>query len=72
MALHGDMGIQMVQCSVSLLASIISTLVHALNLFVAAARALMLLGTGNGNEGVNLRKRMSLWDTVIRYTFATG
>ena len=48
------MGIEMVQRAISLLASIPSTLVHALDLFVTSARALVLLGTGDRDEGVDL------------------
>jgi hypothetical protein len=58
--LHGDMGVEVVQCAISLLTAIPSTLVHALNFFVTSARALVLLGAGNGNKGVNLRQMMLL------------
>jgi len=58
--LHGDMGIEMIQCAISLLASVPSTLVHALDLFISSTRALVLLGTGNRNEGVDLRGKVLL------------
>lgn len=60
MRLHGDMGVKMVQRAISLLAAIPTTLVHALNLFVTSARALVLLGTRDRNERVDLRQTMLL------------
>lgn len=53
--LHGDMSIEMVQCAVCLFASIPTTLVHTLDFLVSSSRSLVLLRTGNGNEGVDLR-----------------
>ena len=58
MRLHGDMGVEVVQCAISLLTAIPSTLIHTLDFFVSSTRALVLLGTGNGNEGVDLRQMM--------------
>lgn len=58
--LHGDMGVQVVQSTICLFATIPSTLVHTLDLFVSTARTLMLLSTGNRDEGVDLRERMLL------------
>jgi uncharacterized membrane protein YkgB len=52
--LHGDMSIEMVQCTISLLATIPSTLVHALDFFISSTGALVLLGTRNRNERVDL------------------
>jgi hypothetical protein len=52
--LHRDVRVQVVQGSVRLLAAVPAALVHALNLLVASARALVLLGAGNGDEGVDL------------------
>jgi hypothetical protein len=49
------MSIEMVQCAISLLAAIPTTLVHALDFLITSARALVLLGTGDGDERVNLR-----------------
>lgn len=43
MRLHGDMGIQVVECAVGLLTAVPAALVHALDLFVTATRALVLL-----------------------------
>lgn len=58
--LHRNMRIQVVQCTVCLLASLPSTFVHTLNLFVATTRAFVLLGTWDRNEGVDLRKRVRI------------
>lgn len=58
--LHRDVRIQMVECPVRLLAALPSTLVHALDFFVAAAGALVLLGTGDRDERVNLGKRVRI------------
>jgi len=52
--LHGDVCIQMVECTIRLFATIPPTLVHALNLFVSTAGSLVLLGTRNRNERINL------------------
>ena len=54
------MRVQMVQCTICLLASLPPTFVHAFNLFVAATRALVLLSAGNRNKGVDLRKRVRI------------
>jgi hypothetical protein len=48
--LHGHMGIEMIQGSVSLFTPIPSALVHALDLLVSSSRALVLLGTWNGDK----------------------
>lgn len=48
------MCVEMVQCAVSLLAAIPTTLVHALNLLISSTGSLMLLGTGDRNERVYL------------------
>ena len=60
MRLHSDMGIQMIERAICLLTSLPSTLVHTLNLFIAPARSLMLLGAGNRDKRINLRKRMRI------------
>ena len=52
--LHGDVGIKMVQSSVSLLTAIPATLVHALDFFVSSTGSLVLLSTGNRDERVDL------------------
>ncbi len=54
MRLHGNVGVEVVQGTVSLLAPIPSTFVHALNFLITTSRTLVLLGAGNRNEGVNL------------------
>jgi hypothetical protein len=55
MRLHCDVRIQVVERAVGLLAAVPAALVHALDLFVASARALVLLGTGDGDERVDLK-----------------
>ncbi len=52
------MRIKVVQCPICLLAALPSALVHTLNFLIAAARALVLLSTGDGDEGVDLRQRV--------------
>lgn len=54
MSLHRHVGIEMVKCSVSLFTTIVPTLVHTLDFFVAATGPFVLLSTRNGNEGINL------------------
>jgi hypothetical protein len=56
MALHGDVGIEMVQGTIGLFAAVIAALVHALNLLITPPRTLMLLGAGNRDEAVDLRQ----------------
>lgn len=54
MRLHGDVRIQMVECTISLLAAIPSTLVHALDFLEAPTWSLVLRGTGDRNKRINL------------------
>ena len=54
MRLHRYVRVEMIKCAVRLFAPIPTTLVHALNLFIAATRALVLLSSGNGHERVHL------------------
>lgn len=54
------MRIQVIQCTIRLLTTLPSTFVHALNLFVATTRALVLLSAGDGNERVDLGERVRL------------
>lgn len=49
----------MVQCTISLLAAVPTTLVHALNFFVATPGTLVLLRAGNGHERVNGGERVA-------------
>lgn len=56
--LHRHMRIQMVQRAVSLLATLPSTFVHALDLFIATTGSLVLLSAGDWHERVDLRERM--------------
>jgi hypothetical protein len=69
MRLHGDVSVEVVQRSVGLFAAIPATLVHAINLFVASARALVLLGAGDGYEGVDLEVSFEL---ASRAAYLTG
>lgn len=59
MRLHGHVRIQVVQSAIRFLTPVPATLVHTLNFFVTTARALMLLCTGNRNERVDLKHRVS-------------
>lgn len=52
--LHSNMGVQVVQSTICLLTSIPSALVHTLNLLITTAGTLMLLGTWDRNERVDL------------------
>lgn len=54
--LHRDVGVQVVECAVSLFAAVPATLVHALDLLVATSGALMLLSTRDGDKRVDLSK----------------
>ena len=67
MRLHGDVGVQVVQCPVGLFATVPAALVHALNFFVSPARSLMLLRTGNWNKRIDSRQRMSTLGEVLVY-----
>ena len=52
--LHRDMRIEMVERAVGFLATVVSALVHALDLFVPPARSLVLLSTRDRNERIHL------------------
>jgi hypothetical protein len=54
MRLHGHMSIQVVQSAIGLFTTMPATLVHALDLFITSSGPLVLLRTGNGNEGIHL------------------
>jgi len=58
--LHRDMRIQMVERAICFLASIPAAFVHAFDFFVATSGTLVLLGTGDRDERVDLRKRMRI------------
>lgn len=60
MRLHGDVGVQVVESAVSLLATVPATLVHALDLLVPTARSFMLLSAGDGDKAVNLHRMAML------------
>ena len=66
MRLHCDVSIQVVQGAVGLLATVPSALVHALNLLVSATWTLVLLGTWNWDEGVDLAQWVMWWLHVLR------
>lgn len=59
MRLHRDVGIQMVERAISLFAALPSALIHALDLFIAPARTLVLLRAGNRHERVDLEANQS-------------
>ena len=61
--LHGHVRVQVVERSVSLLASLMPAFVHALDFFVATTGAFVLLRSRNRNEGVHLRQRV--WWTLF-------
>ena len=54
MTLHGNMRIQMIQCTIGLFAILMSAFVHAFNLFVSTTRTFCLLRARNGHKRVNL------------------
>lgn len=56
MRLHGHVRIQMIQGTISLFASIPTTFVHSFNFFIATTRPLVLLGTRDRDEGVDLEQ----------------
>lgn len=58
--LHGYVGVQVVQGAIGLLATVPAALVHALDFLVTSTGTLVLLGAGDGDEGVDLRERMLL------------
>lgn len=64
MMLHLNMGIEVIQCAVCLLAVTATwegmiAHVHALDVLPSSARSLGLLGSGNGDKGVHLGKHVS-------------
>ena len=54
MRLHSDMRVQVIERAICLLTTLPTTLVHSFDFFISTAGALVLLGTGNGNEGIDL------------------
>jgi hypothetical protein len=66
--LHRDVRIQMIECAVRLFAAVPATLVHALNLFVATTWSLVLLGTWDRNERVDLSRTVSFCLSVCAWT----
>ena len=58
MRLHGDMRVQVIERAICLLTTLPTTLVHSFDFFISAAGTLVLLGTGNGNEGIDLVERV--------------
>lgn len=54
------MRVQVIERAICLLTTLPTTLVHSFNFFISTAGALVLLGTGNGNEGIDLLE-------VVRY-----
>ena len=60
MRLHSDMRIQVIEGTISFLATLMPTFVHAFDFLVAAAGTLVLLCAGDRNERVDLRKRVRI------------
>jgi hypothetical protein len=50
MALHGNVGVEVIQCTIRLLTSIPTTLVHTLDFFISATGALVLLSAWDGDK----------------------
>jgi len=59
MRLHSHVSVQVVQSTISLLAAVPTTLVHALDFFVAPPGTLVLLCARNGHERVNGGERVA-------------
>lgn len=68
MRLHCDVRIEMVQGAICLFAAVPAALVHPFDLFISSAGSLVLLGTWNWDERVNLRKKVLLecYSTMYR------
>jgi hypothetical protein len=62
MRLHGDMRVQVIERAICLLTTLPTTLVHSFDFFISTAGALVLLGTGNGNEGIDLVEPYQIHD----------
>lgn len=60
MGLHRDVSVEMVECTICLVAPLEATAVHAFNLLVAAARAFVLLRSRNRNKRVHLVRSSKL------------
>lgn len=60
MRLHSDMSIEMVQGAICLLTSVPSTLVHTLDLLISTTGSLVLLGTRDWDERIDLRQMLLL------------
>lgn len=58
MRLHSNVRVQVVERAVSLFATVPTTLVHPLNLFIASSRSLVLLCARDGHERINLNSNM--------------
>jgi len=59
MRLHCHVSVQVVQCTISLLAAVPTTLVHALDFFIAPSGTLVLLRARNRHERVYGRERVA-------------
>lgn len=59
MALHGDVGVEVIKRPVRLLTTVPTALVHALNLLIPPPRSLVLLGARDRNKGVHLKVPVS-------------
>lgn len=65
MRLHRDMRIQMIQGSVRLLTSLPPAFVHSLDFFITATWALVLLGTRDRDEGIDLGQRVRILGMIL-------
>ena len=63
MRLHGNVRVQMIECSISFLASLMPAFVHALDFFVPTTGTFVLLRSRNGNKGIHLGEWM--WWTLL-------
>jgi hypothetical protein len=53
------MRVQVIERAICLLTTLPTTLVHSFDFFISTAGALVLLGTGNRNEGIDLLEPLS-------------
>jgi hypothetical protein len=53
------MRVQVIERAICLLATLPATFVHSLDFFISTTGTLVLLGTGNWDEGINLLKLLS-------------
>jgi hypothetical protein len=54
------MSVEMIQGTIGLFTTVPATFIHALDFYISSTGTLVLLGTWDRDEGVNLRQRMLL------------